>query len=132
MLKLLLVAATKESFSDFAQELVKQKDVDLLWADSGQKAMDMVSASPVDLVVADENLKDMTGLEFALQLLSVNPMVNCSVVSSLDAEQFHEASEGLGLMSQLHPQPGAEQAVELLIRLRELKNLTTQSAFHNT
>ncbi|MBU1052312.1 MAG: response regulator [Proteobacteria bacterium] len=124
MLKLLLVTATKENFFDFAKEIEKQKDVEVLWADLGQKALDMVSVSPVDLVVADENLKDMTGLQLALRLLSVNPMVNCSVVSSLDAKQFHEASEGLGLISQLLPRPVAEQAVELLVRLKEIKNLT--------
>jgi DNA-binding response OmpR family regulator len=123
MLKILLVFGNKEEFSDFAQELVKQKDVVILWADSGQKALDIISDSAVDLVVSDENLVDMTGLQFALRLLSINPMVNCSVVSSLDAEQFHEASEGLGLMSQLRPRPDAEQAIELFIRLRELKNL---------
>lgn len=124
MLKLLMVASSKEDFSDFTQELVKQKDVDLKWADSGQKALDMVLVGPVDLVITDEKLKDINGLKLALSLLSVNPMVNCSVVSSLDAEQFHEASEGLGLMSQLPPRPGAGQALELLARLRELKNLT--------
>ncbi|MFH2045581.1 MAG: response regulator [Pseudomonadota bacterium] len=124
MLKVLLVTAIKENFFDFAKEIEKQKDAIVLWTDLGQKALDMVSVSPVDLVVADENLKDMTGLQLALRLLSVNPMVNCSVVSSLDAEQFHEASEGLGLMSQLLPHPVAEQAVELLVRLKEINNLT--------
>ncbi len=132
MLKLLLVVANKENFSNFAQELIKQKDVDLSWADSGQKALDMVFASPVDLVITDENLKDMTGLELALRLLSVNPMVNCSAVSSLDAKQFHEVSEGLGVVSQLPPKPGVKNALELLMRIRELKNLTTSGSFHNT
>ncbi|MGB5158765.1 response regulator [Desulfobacterium sp. N47] len=132
MLKLLMVVANKENFSNFAQELIKQKDVDLSWADSGQKALDMVFASPVDLVITDENLKDMTGLELALRLLSVNPMVNCSAVSSLDAKQFHEVSEGLGVVSQLPPKPGVKNALELLMRIRELKNLTTSGSFHNT
>lgn len=124
MLKLLLVAATKENFSDFVQELVKQKDVDLLWANSGREALDIISADTVDLVVADENLKDMTGLQLALRLVLVNPMINCSVASSLDAKQFHEESEGLGLMSQLPPRPDAKHAEKLLAHLKEIKNLT--------
>ncbi|MBU3949419.1 MAG: response regulator [Proteobacteria bacterium] len=131
MLKLLLVVANKEDYSGFATELVKQKDVDLLWADSGEKALDMVSAGPVDLVITDEKLIDMNGLEFALRLLSVNPMVNCSAVSSLDAKEFHDKSEGLGLMSQLPPRPGAGDALELLAKLKKLKNLTECSALNS-
>jgi CheY-like chemotaxis protein len=124
MMKLLLVTPNQENFSDFAQALAGNNDVELTWADSGQKALDMVSVTPVDLVVTDENLVDMTGLRLALRLLHVNPMVNCSVVSSLTAEQFHEASEGLGLLAQMPPRPDSDHAEELLRRLKDLKNLT--------
>jgi len=51
-------------------------------------------------------------------------MITCASVSSLSPEDFHEASEGLGLMAQLPIQPGKEHAEELLQRLRYLKNLT--------
>ena len=123
MLKLLLVTTNQENFSDFARALAGHNDVEVAWADSGKKALEMVSATPVDLVVADENLVDMTGLRLAFQLLYVNPMVNCSVVSSLTAEQFHEASEGLGLLAQMPPRPDSDHAEELLSRLKDLKNI---------
>lgn len=49
MLKLLMVSANKEAFFDFAQELVMQKEVDLLWADSGQKAPDIITFCKISL-----------------------------------------------------------------------------------
>ena len=123
MLKLLLVSPNKVSFSGFASALLEHGDVDLSWAESGEKALDIASHTAIDLVVTDERLGDMSGLEFAGRLLSVNPMINCASVSHLSPENFHDASEGLGVMAQLPIQPGKEDAKSLLQRLRQLKNL---------
>jgi hypothetical protein len=73
--------------------------------------------------VTDEKLGDMTGIEFARRLLSVNPVINCASVSPLSPKDFHEASEGLGLLAQLPIRPGEEDAKDLLQRLKNLKNL---------
>jgi CheY-like chemotaxis protein len=127
MFKLLLVSSNKESLSGLASALSNHNDVDLSWAESGDKALDMVSGRAVDLVVTDESLGDMTGLEFATRLLTVNAMVNCASVSSLSSEDFHEASEGLGMLMQLPVRPGEKQAEDLLQRLRQIKDLTADT-----
>ena len=124
MLKLLLVSPDKDSLSGLASALMEHIDVDLLWAESGETALDIASETAIDLVVADERLGDTTGLEFAGRLLSVNPMINCACVSRLSPEKFHEVSEGLGLVAQLPVQPGEANAEELLQCLRYIKNLT--------
>jgi len=124
MLKLLIVSPDKNSLSGLASALVEHADVDLSWAESGEAALEIASGYAIDLVVTDESLGDMTGLEFAGRLLLVNPMINCASVSRLSPEKFHEISEGLGLMVQLPIQPGKEHAEELLQRLKNLKKLT--------
>ena len=124
MLRLLLVSPDKDALSGLASALAKHRDVDLFWAESGSKALNMISESAVDLVVTDENLGDMTGLELAGRLLAVNPMVNCASVSSLSSEDFHGASEGLGLLMQLPIRAGEEQAEDLLRHLRQIKEFT--------
>jgi hypothetical protein len=86
-------------------------------------ALGIASDTAIDLVVTDEQLGDMTGLEFAGKLLAVNPMINCASVNHLPHEAFHEASEGLGLMAQLPVHPGKEHAEELLQRLKYIKIL---------
>ncbi len=120
MYNLLLVTTNKDSLSALASALEKHNEADLSWAESGGKALEIASDIPVDLVVTDEKLGDMTGLELAFKLLSINPMINCAAVSSLSHDDFHEASEGLGLLAQLTFQPGAEQAEALLQRLKDL------------
>lgn len=127
MLRLLLVSSNKESLSGLASALSKHNDVDLSWAESGDKALHMVSERAVDLVVTDESLGDMTGLEFAGRLLTVNPMVNCASVGSLSSEDFHEASEGLGMLMQLPVGPGEKQAEDLLQRLKQIRDLTADT-----
>jgi len=124
-LNILLVSREKDFLSGLASALKKQDDVVFSWSESGGKALDQISNSPVDLVVTDEKLGDMTGLELVLKLLSINPMVNCAAISPLSHEDFHEASEGLGLLAQLPPQPGEKEAEELLQQLRKIKNLTS-------
>ena len=123
MLKLLLVSPNEASLSGLASALMEHGDVDLSWAESGEKALDIASYSAIDLVVTDERLGDMTGLAFAGRLLSVNPIINCASVSRLSPEKFHQVSEGLGVMAHLPVQPGKKDAEELLQRLRGLKRL---------
>ncbi|MCK5229369.1 MAG: hypothetical protein KAR13_03835, partial [Desulfobulbaceae bacterium] len=79
-----------------------------------------------DLVIIDEKFSDMTGLEFAEKLVTVNPMMNCAMVSSLSPEDFHEATEGLGILMQLPLASGKEDAEKLLKHLNSILNLTNR------
>ena len=123
MIKILLVTSEKESFSEFAGVLKQKDDVELFQAATGQEALEVLSESPVDLVIVNEKISDMTGIEFMKKLLMINPMINCAAVSSLAHEEFHEASEGLGVLMQLPVSPGEFVAEDLLKRLKHLKDL---------
>ena len=128
MIKFLLVTPNREPFSEFASALGKHAEVELSWAESGQIALKMLGDFPVDLVVLDEELGDMTGIEFMKKLLSVNPMINCAAVSPLPHEEFHELTEGLGVLAQLPSRPGVQKAEDLLTRLNDLKKLLKPSS----
>ena len=123
MFKLLLVSPDKTSLSGLASALAEYSNVDLSWTEYGKEALDIASNNTIDLVITDEWIGDMTGLEFADRLLTVNPRINCASVSQLSPDEFHAASEGLGLMAQLPNQPGREDAEKLIQCLGNLKNL---------
>lgn len=99
-----------------------QKDVNLVRAESGGIGLSLMAESHFDLVIADENLGDMTGLEFIRAIVSKRPLINCAVISSLTPEDFHEAGEGLGILMQLPVNPGREHADKLLERLESISN----------
>ena len=119
MIRILLVNRDKASMSDLNAGLA-ESDVHITRADSGSNGMSMISETNYDLVITDENLGDMTGLEFIRKIVSKRPMVNCAAVSSLTPGDFHEASEGLGILMQLPVRPGKEHAP---ILLGDLKNI---------
>jgi len=123
MLKLLLVSRDIDFLSGLSSALLRQEDIELEVSASGEKALARLASKAVDLVVADEDLGDMTALELSRRLLTINPMINCAVVSSLSHEEFHEASEGLGIMAQLPKQPGGKDAERLVKTLKQIKGL---------
>jgi len=92
---------------------------------SSAAALEKVTGQNYDLMITDENLGDMTGLELAEKVIKINPMINCAAVSSLSHDEFHEASEGLGILMQLPVRAGVAQAKDILKRLREVIGLTS-------
>jgi hypothetical protein len=52
-----------------------------------------------------------------------NAMINLAVVSSLSHEDFHEASEGLGILVQLPPSPGEEDGSKLFETITQIVSL---------
>jgi hypothetical protein len=71
-------------------------------------------------VIIDENLPDMSGLDLVRRLLPINAMINTVMISKLPPETFHEASEGLGILSQLPPMPTPSDASAILARLKRM------------
>ena len=55
-------------------------------------------------------LPDTEPLSLVQKLLTVNALVNTAVVSPLSDEEFHEASEGLGILGRLPEEPGIGEA----------------------
>ena len=90
---------------------------------NGKAGLEDLKTQAIDLVVIDEQLDDMTGIEFVKQVVKVNPLVNTVVVSGLSAEDFHEATEGLGVLLQLPWQPQAGDAERLLAVLAKIAGL---------
>lgn len=123
LLKLLLVSPDQTSMSGLETAFLEYDDVELARANSGEAALDMVSDTSVDLIITDQDLGDMSGLEFAARLLKLNPMIHCALVSDLSSAKFHEASEGLGLVAQIPVRPGKKDAEDLLVKLKRIKGL---------
>ncbi len=124
MPNILIASSAMEAMAELTDFMARQDAVSLSLADGGSAALERVTRQRFDLVVMDETLADMSGLELARRLVVASPMANLALVSSLPAEAFHEASEGLGVLAQLPPSPGAEQSRELLAQLDRILNMT--------
>jgi DNA-binding response OmpR family regulator len=125
MIRILIVADGKEPLAAFAKFLEDMEGLELDRAVSAGHGFDLLGRQDFSLVVVDEDLGDMSGLDFARKLVAQNPMTNCTVVSGLSPEAFHEASEGLGLLVQLTPSPNEAQAQKLVDQLQKIMGLVS-------
>ncbi len=123
MIQALLVRREKGSFPNL-EAVMKNYGAAFSRAESGSDALSKTKDQLYHLVVVDEKLPDMTGLALAEKLIVKNPMSNVALVSTLSQEDFHEASEGLGLLMQLSPQPGRTEAEILLKHLKSILQAT--------
>jgi two-component SAPR family response regulator len=123
MIRLLFVGSSTDSFKKMIKALQDDRNVTIEQAGSGGDTLAWLLKNSTDLVVAAEQLDDMNGLEFARKLVVQNPMVNCALVSSLSEDDFHEASEGLGILAKLPPDPGESEAGDLLKKIGVIKRL---------
>jgi DNA-binding response OmpR family regulator len=120
MLRILLVSARQESIHLFARGLSSDPEVRLEQVTSGAEAQSAVRTASPHLAIIDFELPDTDPLPLVQELLRVNAMVNTAVVSPLSDEEFHEASEGLGVLTRLPEKPGRSDASELLRKLKRI------------
>jgi DNA-binding response OmpR family regulator len=123
MIHALLVTSRSGSFSHLDSAFA-ENDVAAIWAESGNSALSMILERSFDIIITDESLRDMTGLDLTKKIISTNPMLNIALVSALSSDEFHEASEGLGILMQLSPIPKKSEAENLLERLNHILSLT--------
>ena len=119
MLLIVLASARPEAWLAFTAALASDPEVQLKQVVTGTEALEAGRTFSPHLMVIDY-LPDTEPLSLAQKLLRVNAMVNTAVVSPLSDEEFHEASEGLGILGRLPVEPGIGEATDLLQKLRQV------------
>jgi len=126
VVRILLVSTERASLTDLKTGL-EENDARVIWAESCDSVLSMVKEEEFDLIITDKTIADIKGLECIKKLISLNPMVNSAAISFLSPGDFHEASEGLGVLMQLPVRPGKKDAKKLLNHLKNILNLTKKT-----
>ena len=119
MINALILCDDKGALSKLAMTLEKNS-MDITWAKTGDLALSMISKKNFDLLITEESLKDMTGIDFVKKVVAVNPMLNCVIASKLSPSDFHEATEGLGVLMQLPLNPSEKDAEKLVSHFKKI------------
>lgn len=120
---IVFVAKNFSRFSVLVTRLRREQDVELIPVATGAAGLAQLKGKPLDLVIVDEQLDDMSGIAFVKQLVKVNPLANTAIVGSLANEVFHEVTEGLGVLMQLPTLPTEQDAEALLAVLAKISGL---------
>lgn len=127
MHRILIATADRGRMEDFARYLSGQPELEIAWAADASAAAAEVGRQPPLAIVIDEGLADATALDLVRRLLTIDARVYTAVVSALPPEAFHEAGEGLGILAQLPPRPGAADAEAFYARLSRLAGIPAQA-----
>lgn len=117
---ILLITSRPDQLQELVEEIRRDPEAGLMVAVSAQDALTIVGQRGPALVVVDDRVGDMTGLELVRHLIQANAFVHTAVLSDATEEDFHRDSEGLGVLTRLPLQPGKEDARRLLERLRRV------------
>ena len=126
MVQILIGSTDIDALSDLITVL-EEDGARIMWGESCEAVLKKVKTERYDLIITAENLSDIKGLECIKKLISLNPMINCAAISSLSHKDFHEASEGLGVLMQLPERPDRDDAAKLLEHLKTILNLTKRT-----
>jgi DNA-binding response OmpR family regulator len=120
MLEIILVTSRPAALQAFADALTSARGVHLKKVQSGVETLLEVGAAAPQLVVIDSELPDTAPLGLVQRLLLVNAMINTAVITPLSEAEFHQQSEGLGILTNLPEVPGPHHAGDLLLKLRQV------------
>ena len=119
MPQIVILTSRESHFAPFSRQLAESPECRVQWA-SALESIDLAMGKAPDLLIIDTNIDDGSALDIAQKVIRVNAMVNMVVVSDLSEEDFHEASEGLGIMARISDPPDAEDAPRILELLRQM------------
>lgn len=123
MLHIVMAGREHDILGKFGAELGRTGKVDVMHVDSATAALELIKADCVDLVVVGQSLMDTTPVDCVKRLIRQKPMISCAMLSAMEPDAFHEATEGLGILMHLPPIPSGDDARVLLDKIESLASL---------
>ncbi|MCK5097102.1 MAG: hypothetical protein KAR45_03325 [Desulfobacteraceae bacterium] len=123
MTQILVATPNKDSLIDFSAGF-GENDITITWAKGCEEVVSQIKNKKFDLLVVDEMLSDIKGLECIKKVIFENPFLNTAAISSLSPEDYHEESEGFGVLMQIPVNPGFEDGKKLIDYLNNILKIT--------
>lgn len=99
--------------SDFLAGLRQSGFLEVTVTGTGEDTLRAMRDEAPGFVIVDEGLSDFAPLELVMEIIRANALINTAVVSSMSPEEFHDASEGLGVLAPVPTTPTREDGIEL-------------------
>lgn len=123
MLNILCVSKDVKQIDSMMLALSDNQDVNVVRASTSKFSLERVGFQEIDAVIVAEELDDCSGKDFVERLTKVNPFVPCAMLSDMDGDDFHEETEGLGVLMQLPVNPLKKDVTKLLEHLAQISKI---------
>jgi CheY-like chemotaxis protein len=117
---IILASPRVDQWQAFGEALGAGAQADIVYARSGEQALEAARKLNPLVVALDADLGDYSGTELVRRLMGVNAMIYTALSSDEPEEIFHEHTEGLGILMKLSPQPTPAEADRLAQCLRQV------------
>ncbi len=118
-----LFTVSPDKFQTFSTVLSAEPGIVFEMLNTRDDVLRLARNGSPDLIIVDDKLPDCDPFYMIKRIIGVNALINTAVLSSLSDEDFHEKSEGLGILCRLPPKPGKNEAETLLQKLRGVMEL---------
>jgi len=123
MPSIVLVTPEPNNFLELAKQLKQTPQVQISFVKTKAEALEIASTTTPALMILDAQPDDISVFQMVRDLIMVNAGISIAVVSQMPVKEFETASEGLGILAQLKPNPGRSEAQMLISKLKILKTL---------
>ena len=120
MLSIVLVTPEPHHFLELTKHLKSNPQVQISRVETRAEAVQIASTQTPALMIIDVQIENVPGLQVVRDLIMVNAGIHIAVVSEMPEAEFAAASEGLGILAQLKPNPGKSEACMLISTLEKL------------
>lgn len=128
MKKVLIVSGNREKFKEIENLFSSDPDYEIFFAKRKDQVLDLVKNNFFTLAVCDESTADdFPGKKLIEEIIKINAMVNTALASNLSDEDFHEFTEGLGILKKMSQNPTEKEAKELFDYLQMIINPGAQN-----
>ena len=115
-----ILAGSGDRFDDFKAGLDTTRVAAIYQRNAGYDILAMLQSEKVEIVAVDNELSDMSGLDLVNRIAERHPFVNTALVSDSTKEDFHEETEGLGVLTQISNPPDKASAEDLLAQYAKI------------
>ena len=123
MLRIIFAAKNYAGFGDLVERLRQEPEIELIPVSTASSVKKTLTEQEIHLIIAAEELEDCSGADCIRKVAMQFPLVHTALCSPLDDKAFHAATEGLGVLLQLPPQPGRVDAERILERMAHIASL---------
>lgn len=110
---ILIVTPRSIALEEFLTPLSELPEAKIIVAETGATALEMIKTHTPSFAIIDEGLSDFEPLPLVTEIMKINAMINTAVFSSMTAKEFHDFSEGLGVLAPIPPNAGKEDGIKL-------------------
>lgn len=123
-LRVVLASNMADRMTAFGAGLSLYADVEMFQAESAERVLQLLGGHTIDLIVIDRVVSDMAGLEVAKMVARLYPFVASVLVSERSEDEFHEETEGLGVLMRLSDPPVKDSALQVLQQMEKIHSVT--------